>query len=116
MRKFQISFILAGVLCFLAAGTALAQQSSRTTDDFDAGWRFIQQDVAKAQTPGFNDRSWRQLDLPHDWSIEGENRQDAPGGGSIGYFPRAWAGTAKLSTCPVTARTSCIPSSSTVSI
>ena len=87
MRKFQISFILAGVLCFLAAGTALAQQSSRTTDDFDAGWRFIQQDVAKAQTPGFNDRSWRQLDLPHDWSIEGENRQDAPGGGSIGYFP-----------------------------
>ena len=87
MRKFQISFILAGVLYFLAAGTALAQQSSRTTDDFDAGWRFIQQDVAKAQTPGFNDRSWRQLDLPHDWSIEGENRQDAPGGGSIGYFP-----------------------------
>ena len=87
MRTIRTSFILAGILCALTAGTALAQENSRRTDDFDAGWRFIQQDVAKAQTPGFNDRSWRQLDLPHDWSIEGENRQDAPGGGSIGYFP-----------------------------
>ena len=79
--------ILAGLLCCLSASMAAAQQTSRTTDVFDAGWRFIQQDVSGAQAPGFRDGKWRQLDLPHDWSIEGENREDAPGGGSVGYFP-----------------------------
>ncbi len=53
----------------------------------DPEWRFTLGDPANAQQPGFNDRSWRRLDLPHDWSIEGSPRQDAPGGGRVGYFP-----------------------------
>ena len=60
---------------------------SRTILPFDKDWRFVQSDPAGAQAPAFDDRSWRRLDLPHDWSIEGENREDNPGGGSIGYFP-----------------------------
>ena len=76
------------LLCVLAAGSVMAlAQTSRVVTPFDKDWRFVQADPAKAQTPGFNDRSWRKLDLPHDWSIEGENREDNPGGGSIGYFP-----------------------------
>ena len=79
---------LLSFLCALTAGVTLASaQPSRVVSDFDAGWRFVQNDPSGAQAPGFNDRAWRQLDLPHDWSIEGENREDNPGGGSIGYFP-----------------------------
>jgi len=53
----------------------------------DPGWRFTLGDPAGAERPGFDDRQWRRLDLPHDWSIEGTPRQDAPAGGRGGYFP-----------------------------
>lgn len=41
---------------------------------FDAGWRFFRGDTAGAENLKFDDSSWRELDLPHDWSIE-----DLPG-------------------------------------
>ena len=53
----------------------------------DAGWRFSQIDTAGADKPSFNDSKWRVLDLPHDWSIEGEFKQDAPTAGGGGYLP-----------------------------
>ena len=40
------------------------------TVSFDQGWRFIKDDPADAMNPEFDDTCWRQLDLPHDWSIE----------------------------------------------
>ncbi|MBI3791537.1 MAG: glycoside hydrolase family 2 protein [Gemmatimonadetes bacterium] len=53
----------------------------------DPGWRFTLGDVAGAEQPAFTDAAWRTLDLPHDWSIEGPVKQDAPAGGGGGYFP-----------------------------
>jgi len=38
---------------------------------------------------GFNDQNWRQLNLPHDWGIEGAFSYDLPG--ETGKLP--WAGT-----------------------
>ena len=37
----------------------------------DSDWRFQYGDIAGAQEEGFDDSSWRQVALPHDWSIEG---------------------------------------------
>lgn len=70
----------------LATCTSAMAQSRRVTD-MDAGWRFHLGDVSDAETMSFNDVSWRQLNVPHDWSIEGENLRDNPGGGSIEFFP-----------------------------
>jgi beta-galactosidase len=53
----------------------------------DPGWRFFLGDTTGTEQPRFDDREWRRLDLPHDWSIEGTPREDAPGGGRVGYFP-----------------------------
>ncbi|HEU6450542.1 MAG TPA: glycoside hydrolase family 2 TIM barrel-domain containing protein [Gemmatimonadaceae bacterium] len=53
----------------------------------DPGWRFTLGDPAGAERPEFDDGSWRGVDLPHDWSIEGTPHEDAPGGGRVGYFP-----------------------------
>jgi beta-galactosidase len=53
----------------------------------DPGWHFTLGDPKGADQPRFDDSQWRRLDLPHDWSIEGTPRQDAPGGGRVGYFP-----------------------------
>src|SRR5512137_1917340 len=41
---------------------------------FDSGWKFHRGGAQGAEEPGFDDSSWRTLDLPHDWSIE-----DLPG-------------------------------------
>ncbi len=41
---------------------------------FLAHWKFLRQDIAGAQAPGFSDSAWRQVSVPHDWSIE-----DVPG-------------------------------------
>ena len=52
-----------------AADVPRAARAARTVS-FDAGWRFTLGDPAGAERPGFDDASWRVLDLPHDWSIE----------------------------------------------
>jgi beta-galactosidase len=47
----------------------------------------IGEDVAYTQA-NFDDSKWRHLDLPHDWGIEGEFRQEIPGESG----KRPWAG------------------------
>jgi beta-galactosidase len=61
---------------------------SRIRDTFDFGWKFFKGDARGAQQPNFADASWREVDLPHDWSIEGPINEKPPmavGGGQI--FP-----------------------------
>ena len=81
MKRFLSSAILLSCLCFAAAA------QSRQITNFDADWRFSLGDPKNAQSASFNDRSWRSLDLPHDWSIELDPVESAPCGGAVGYFP-----------------------------
>ena len=64
-----------------------ATDSPRAGENLDFDWRFIQADVPGAQAPDFNDTQWRRLDLPHDWSIEGEYKADNPSKGAGAYLP-----------------------------
>jgi beta-galactosidase len=54
---------------------------------FDYNWKFFLGDITDARSKNFNDKSWRNLDLPHDWSIEGKIKPKNPTGGAGGYFP-----------------------------
>jgi beta-galactosidase len=67
------------------SSSVIGQQ--RVTLDFDRGWRFRLGDVPNGQDPSLNDSSWRVLDLPHDWSIEGEFSEKNPAGASGGALP-----------------------------
>jgi len=58
---------LAGVLAFAAPAA-----ETRVIQSADLGWRFHLGDVAEAKSAAFDDTAWRTLDLPHDWSVEGE--------------------------------------------
>ena len=82
MRKLFSILTLALTFTLAAQG-----QSSRTVSNLDKGWKFTLGDPAGASAVQYNDRFWRTLDLPHDWSIEGENLQSNPGGTNIGFFP-----------------------------
>ena len=73
---------------FLAAAqiiNAADQPRQRLTADF--GWTFMKGDQPGAEKPDFDDSAWRNLNLPHDWSIEGPYTQSDPTGGSGGSLP-----------------------------
>ncbi|MGC2618933.1 MAG: glycoside hydrolase family 2 TIM barrel-domain containing protein [Acidobacteriaceae bacterium] len=59
----------------------------RTRDTFDFDWRFTLGDPAGARQPDFADASWRAVDLPHDWSIEGAYAENEAAAGPGGYLP-----------------------------
>lgn len=73
---------------FLLSCAAIPLASAqRQRLSMDPGWRFTLGDPQGAEAPRFDDRQWRKLDLPHDWSIEGAPDQNAPAGGRGGFFP-----------------------------
>ena len=64
-----------------------AQNGVERKQLFDYDWKFFLGDAPDAKSNNFNDESWRKLDLPHDWSIEGKVNPKNPTGGGGGYFP-----------------------------
>lgn len=42
------------------------------SENFNDNWKFYMGDAAGAESPAFNDSSWEQVNLPHDYSIEQE--------------------------------------------
>jgi Beta-galactosidase/beta-glucuronidase len=61
----------------------MGQNAPRTRESFNEGWKFIKyfnasneasttdREPEGLQMPAVNDNSWRTLDVPHDWAIEG---------------------------------------------
>jgi beta-galactosidase len=57
---------------------------------FNSDWKFIRADVLNAQQTDFDDSGWRNLDLPHDYSIE--DLAEKEGVKQIGPFSEESAG------------------------
>jgi len=83
MRKaLSVKLLLTAVL-FVALNNLNAQTNPRTRVSFNDGWKFVKyfnannesatsdKEPAGLESPALNDNSWRTLDLPHDWAIEG---------------------------------------------
>jgi len=59
------------LLIFIVAFTLnIYSQGTRNELLFDDNWKFFMGDAKGAQKASFNDSSWRDIDVPHDWSIE----------------------------------------------
>ncbi|MDX6711854.1 MAG: beta-galactosidase [Blastocatellia bacterium] len=70
------------------AGASLREvKPVRVTTNFDGDWRFIKADATGAEKPEFDDASWRKLDVPHDWSIEGPFDEKNQTGGAGAFLP-----------------------------
>lgn len=63
------------------------QGTNRRSQDFTAGWTFRLTDDTAAAQPAYDDSDWRQLNLPHDWAIEGDFSKDNPSGTGGGALP-----------------------------
>jgi beta-galactosidase len=68
MKTRLIFFLL---MCCTQLG---AQPVKNGLNLFDEGWKFHRGGAQGAENPSFDDSGWRNVDLPHDWSIE-----DLPG-------------------------------------
>ena len=64
--------------------TVFAQREVRNLD-FD--WYFHKGDIGNGQADEVDFSGWRQLDVPHDFSIEGPYCKDYPGGNRTGFLP-----------------------------
>jgi len=76
------------LLLLAVVGTAGMAGAARETLCFNEGWRFARfgampdgserAEPEGLERPAVDDAGWRQLDVPHDWGIEGPFRADLP--------------------------------------
>jgi beta-galactosidase len=59
------------LLSWLTRVESHGEEVTREGASFDRGWKFHLGEASGAEQPGFEDASWRSLDIPHDWMIEG---------------------------------------------
>lgn len=92
--------------CLLLFVTPLCLANSRPGKRvlFNENWRFHLGDMGRGQDAGLNDLQWRQLNLPHDWSIEGEFSDKHPAGTGGGALPGGIGWYRKTFTLPTSAR------------
>ena len=83
MKSFKILFFL--LVAVRLSLSAVPESEVRQKVSFNKDWKFTLGDHPQFRDSAYNDASWRLLDLPHDWSIEGEI--DKSIGGSGGFFP-----------------------------
>src|SRR4051794_28899308 len=73
--------------CWLIVSALIAVFASASRASFESDWRFLIGDPKDAERNDFDDSSWRKLDLPHDWSIEGAFDKNAAAGGAGAFLP-----------------------------
>src|SRR5215203_631994 len=103
MNRIQIVVL---ALCLLPVATAVANTDSRPGQrtSFNQDWRFHLGEVTNGQDVSLDDSKWRQLDLPHDWSIEGEFSEKHPSGTGGGALPGGLGWYRKVFMIPAAAR------------
>ena len=85
LRKMVLMVLMTGLF------SHAYNQSVRKEQLFDDGWKFCKGDIKNAEKPSFNDKAWRDVDLPHDWSIEKLPGQKT--GEVVGPFSKESIGT-----------------------
>lgn len=93
MKLSRIILFLITIVLFISCN----KYQPRNVEDFNWDWKFYLGDDALAINNDYNDSSWRRLNLPHDWSIEGvfsdTNKTGQAGGGlpaGIGWYRKAF--------------------------
>lgn len=93
----KYKYLLIYFLTAFALPVYAQQKPVRSVLNFNRDWVFNLGDVSNGQDKALDDSKWRKLNLPHDWSIEGEFSKDNPatpeGGalpGGIGWYRKTF--------------------------
>lgn len=89
MKKIVNSIIVIILTMIMVSCTQLPtpNTSPRVRENIDAQWKFMLGDPEGAEEPDYDDSSWRTLNLPHDWAIEGDFSAHNPSGYAGGALP-----------------------------
>lgn len=87
-----LKFIYAVLTLTVFVGCDSEEKNVRIIEDFNFEWKFKIGDFPEAIDSTFNVENWRTLNLPHDWSIEGEFSEAHPAKPEGGALPTgvAW--------------------------
>jgi len=66
---------------------AAPAETARVTTALDTDWRFSTAPAEAPEQPSFDDSAWRQVTVPHDWSIEGPFSPTNQTGCAGAYLP-----------------------------
>ena len=96
LRQSSAFLLTAGAMCLIPAADTFAQVGFGSPHKFNDGWRF------ELEEPTRPDSTWRLVNLPHDWSVEGHASPDLASGtgylpGGIGYYRKHFSHDAKAS-------------------
>lgn len=83
----RTSILLFFFLSMILSGCVSDQTSLFLKEKFDFDWQFHPGDIEKGESPRLSTESWRTLDLPHDWSIEGEYSRVNGSDWQSGFLP-----------------------------
>lgn len=89
----QILFLIVSLLTSCQS----PDQSARTVEDFNFGWTFFIGDDKNAYQVEYDTKDWRNVQLPHDWSVEHSFTQKNTGGataflpGGIGWYRKSFS-------------------------
>ncbi|GAA4237299.1 beta-galactosidase GalB [Postechiella marina] len=83
----KLSLIFCGVLLIACSKAPTATLDINTTENFDFGWKFFAGEIANSENFDFDDGNWRDVNLPHDWSIEGNFSKNNPSFSRGGWLP-----------------------------
>ncbi len=83
----RISFLLTITVLLLSC----SEEQQRTRQSFNNNWKFSKGETGNEFLSSFDDTGWRQLNLPHDWAIEGpfDSKYDTRTGG-LPIYGTAW--------------------------
>lgn len=80
------------IFCLTLLVFSCQKEEKVFSSDFNFDWKFHKGDIAEAINPDFNDSDWRDVRLPHDWSVEESFTQKEAAGataflpGGIGWY------------------------------
>ena len=100
--RLLITVLVCSVYSF--EGNAQGLSSTERRQLFNYNWQFSLGDFPQASSSDFNSKNWRNLILPHDWSIEGKLDPKNPMGNDGGYFPSGIGWYRKQFKVPATLR------------
>lgn len=82
---------IVSLVIFVMTSLMVTHAQNRVRESFNQNWLFSKGETGGEETVDFGDSDWRELDLPHDWAIEGpfDQSHDARTGG-LPVYGIAW--------------------------
>ncbi|MGY5356022.1 glycoside hydrolase family 2 TIM barrel-domain containing protein [Wenyingzhuangia sp. IMCC45467] len=100
MKQLIKTLVLILTLVLSVACNTKKETSVERKQLFDFNWKFSTGNSLYAHLENFDDQHWKEINLPHDWSIQGASAKSNPSQGDGGFYPMGTGWYRKKFTVP----------------